>query len=164
MLATWEYSAAMRLLRTLIVFELGALVGVIAGAALVKKAIPSRGDAESDEVTLMAILDGIQLKSRATAFRGGTMISWLGGIAVDLRDAQLAPDAHLELRSLFGGIAIRVPRGWRVVSNVKALGGGVAINVPEPEEADAPTLTLEGLTVLGGIAVGARAADDSDAQ
>jgi hypothetical protein len=146
----------MRLLRTLLLFELGALVGMIAGAALVKQALPSRGDEESDEVALVAALQGVQLKSRSKAFRGGTMISWLGGIAVDLREAELARDAHLELRSLLGGIAIRVPVGWRVVSNVNALGGGVAIDVPEPDDPDAPTLTLHGLAVLGGIAVGAK--------
>ena len=61
------------------------------------------------------------------------MFTWLGGIAVDLREAQLAPDAHLELGSLFGGIALRVPPGWRVESDVRSLAGGVAIDVPEPE-------------------------------
>ena len=46
-----------------------------------------------------------------------------------------------------------------------ALGGGVAINAPEPEDPEAPTLTLDGMTVLGGIAVGAKATDaGSDAQ
>ena len=39
------------------------------------------------------MLDGIDLKSRAASFRGGSMFAWLGGIAVDLREAQLAPDA-----------------------------------------------------------------------
>jgi hypothetical protein len=146
----------MRLLRTLLVFKLGFCAGLIAAGALVKAAFPSRGDEESDEVALMAVLQGIQLRSRAQAFRGGTMMSWLGGIAVDLRDAQLAPGAQLDLRSVLGGIAIRVPTGWRVTSNINALGGGVAINVPEPDDPDAPTLTLDGMTVLGGVAVGAK--------
>jgi hypothetical protein len=86
------------------------------------------------------------------------MFSWLGGIAVDLRDAELAPDAHLDVRSLFGGIAIRVPPGWRVESAVKAIGGGVAVNAPAPESDDAPTLRLDGFAALGGIAIGAKPA------
>ena len=97
--------------------------------SLLKRAFPSRGDEESDEVRLVAILDGIELRSRAQAFRGGSMFTWLGGIAVDLREAQLAPGAHLEVGSLVGGIAIRVPIGWRVESDVQSLGGGVAIDV-----------------------------------
>lgn len=146
----------MRLLRTLLVFKLGFWAGLAAAAAFAKRAMPSRGDEESDEVALVAALEGIQLKSRAQAFRGGSMTSWLGGIAVDLREAQLGPDAHLDLRTLFGGIAIRVPSGWRIVSNVNALGGGVAVNAPEPDDPEAPTLTLDGIAVLGGIAVDAK--------
>ena len=156
-----EYPGCVRLLRGLLLFKLGFWSGVLASAAFMKRVLPSRGDADSDEVALVAILDGIELKSRAQAFRGGSMFSWLGGIAVDLRKAQLAPDAHLDVRSVLGGIAIRVPPGWRVESDVKALGGGVAIGVPEPEVDDAPTLRLDGFSAFGGIAVGAKP-DDSE--
>lgn len=150
------YAAGVRLIRALFLFKLGFWAGTIASAALMKRMLPSRGDAESDEVALVAILDGIEMKSHAQAFRGGSMFSWLGGIAVDLREAQLAPDAHLDVRSLFGGIAIRVPVGWRVESNVKAIAGGIEVGVPEPEADDAPTLRLDGFAAFGGIAVGAK--------
>ncbi len=59
----------------------------MAAAAVVKHAIPSRGDAESDEVALMAVFDGVELKSRAKAFRGGSMLAWYGGVDADLREA-----------------------------------------------------------------------------
>jgi hypothetical protein len=147
-----------RFLRALLLFKLGFCAGVVASAALLKRVFPSRGDEESDEVALVAIMHGIELKSHSRAFRGGSMFSWLGGIAVDLRDVELAPDAHLDVHSAFGGIAIRVPAGWRVESKVKALGGGVAIGVPEPDAADAPTLRLDGFTAFGGVAVGAKSA------
>jgi hypothetical protein len=133
--------------------------GMAGAAAVMKRALPSRGDEESDEVQLVAIFDGVTLKSRATAFRGGSMLAWFGGVAVDLREAQLAPAAHISVHSLFGGIAIRIPPGWRVESTAQALSGGVAINAPEPDDPAAPTLTLEGFALFGGIAVGARAAD-----
>jgi len=148
----------MRFLRALLLFKLGFWAGMIASAALLKRVLPSHGDADSEEVALVAIFNGVGLKSRAQAFRGGSMFSWLGGIAVDLRDAQLAPDAHLDVHSAFGGIAIRLPPGWRVESNVKTIGGGVAIGVPQPDSADAPTLRLDGFTAFGGVAVGAKAA------
>jgi hypothetical protein len=146
----------MRIARTLLVFKIGVWAGLAAGAAFAQRAIPSQGDEESDEVRLMAALNGIQLRNRSQAFRGGSMLSWFGGIAVDLREARLAPDAHLDVHSLFGGIAIRVPPGWRVVSNVRALGGGVAVGVPEPDDPDAPTLVLDGFAAFGGIAVGSK--------
>ena len=128
-----------------------------AAAAVVKRAVPSRGDAESDVVGLVAIFDGIELTSRATAFRGGSMFAWYGGIAVDLREAQLvAEGAHLELHALNGGIAVKVPAGWRVRSNLKAFAGGVDVRVPEPDDPNAPTLMLGGLAALGGISVSAK--------
>jgi hypothetical protein len=158
MLDVRGYAAAVRLVRAIFVFKLGFWTGTIASALLMKRMFPSRGDAESDEVALVAILNGVELESRAQAFRGGTMFTWLGGIAVDLREAQLAPDAHLDVRSLLGGIAIRVPPGWRVESSVTSVGGGVAIGVQEPESDDAPTLRLDGFTAFGGVAVGAKPA------
>jgi hypothetical protein len=142
--------------RALGLLLLGAFAGLFATARVLRHALPSRGDAESDEVALVAIFDGVNVKSRASAFRGGTMLSWFGGIAVDLRDAQLAEDAHLSLHSVVGGIAIRIPPGWRVESNLRALAGGVAIDASEPDDADAPRLTLDGLALVGGIAVGTK--------
>jgi hypothetical protein len=141
-----------RILRSVGLF---LLVGAAAAAAA-RVLFPSRGDAESDEVELNAVIHGETLKSRAQAFRGGTVRAWLGGVAIDLREATLAPDARLELNGVLGGIAIRVPTGWRVEANVESLAGGVAVDVPDPEDPAAPLLRIEGRTLLGGVAVGAR--------
>lgn len=118
-----------------------------------KRVLPSYGDEESDEVALAAVGDGIELRSRARAFRGGSMIAWFGGIAVDLRDAELAPDARLSVATVFGGIALRIPEGWKVDSSVTAYAGGVDVSVPEPADDDAPVLVLDGIALLGGIAI-----------
>lgn len=157
MLVAPRYPARMRLLRGLLLFKLGFWAGMCASAVILKRSFPSRGDEDSDELALVAILNGVELKSRAQAFRGGSMFSWLGGIAVDLRDVQLAGDARLEVHSAFGGIAIRVPPTWRIESNVKAIGGGVTVSPTQPTD-DAPTLRLDGFTAFGGIAVGAKTA------
>src|SRR4029450_4166990 len=126
-------------------------------ALFAKGALPSRGDEDSDELALVAIFDGIDLKSRATAVRGGSMLAWFGGIAVDLREAELAPGARLSVHTLLGGIAIKTPPTWRIKSSVKALAGGVDARTPAEDDEDAPVLTIEGIALLGGIAVGAKA-------
>lgn len=143
----------MRLLRGLLLFKLGFWAGLLASGAFLKRALPSRGDETSDEVALTAIFDGVQIVSRAAAFRGGSMLSWWGGIAVDLRGATLAPEGQLHVASLFGGIALRLPPGVRVESNVKTIMGGVAVNAPDPDDPAAPRLVLDGFTLFGGIAV-----------
>jgi hypothetical protein len=129
----------MRLFRTLVIFELGAWVGTVTSAALAKRAMPSRGDEESDEVALMAIFDGIDLKSRAQAFRGGSMFAW------------------------FGGVDVKVPREWRIVATGRAFAGGVSDAVPEPADPDAPTLVVESTAALGGISIRAAEAPAPDA-
>lgn len=146
----------MGLVRATGLFGLGALAGVVGAARLLRHALHSRGDAESDEVALVAIFGGVNLESRSEAFRGGSMFSWFGGIAVDLRDVQLAEGARLSLHSLVGGIAIKIPPGWRVESRLRSVAGGVAIDAPEPDDPDAPQLVLDGMAMLGGIAVGAK--------
>jgi hypothetical protein len=127
---------------------------MMGAAAFVRRAVPSRGDEESDEVGLVAIFGGVELESRATAFRGGSMLAWYGGIEVDLSEAELAPGAQLSLHTLFGGIAIKTPPGWRVESELKTIAGGVQTEAPVPDDPAAPVLTLTGTAVLGGIAVG----------
>ena len=149
----------MRLLRGIGLTVIGFWAGLMVAAAMMKRVLRSRGDAESDEVALVAILDGIDLESRASAFRGGSMLAWFGGISVDLRAATLSPDgARLDLHALNGGIAIKVPEGWRVRSSMRAVFGGVDTRAPEPKAENAPTLTLDGFAAFGGVAVTAKPA------
>jgi hypothetical protein len=56
MLDARGYPAVVRLVRTLLVFKLGFWAGTFASASLLKRAFPSRGDADSDELGLVAIL------------------------------------------------------------------------------------------------------------
>ena len=91
------------------------------------------------------------------------MFTWFGGIAVDLRNVTLAPEARLTLNTLWGGIAIRVPPEWHVESTAKALGGGVAIKPPQAEVPNPPRLLIDGFALLGGIAVGSKSPDTEPA-
>ena len=151
----------MRPLRATALVTAGALAGFLAAAAVVKRMLPSRGDEESDALALVAIFDGIELKNRASSFRGGSVFTWFGGISLDLREATLGSDAHLSVNALFGGVAIRVPPSWRLDSELGAFAGGVDVS-PGAESPGAPTLRLEGRALCGGIAVGARNPNDDE--
>lgn len=113
------------------------------------RTLASRGDEESDEIALVAIFDGIRLASRSQGFRGGSLRAWYGGIDLDPTEAKLAPGARLGLTALLGGVSIRIPAGWRVESTAEALLGGVDIRTCGADDPGAPTLTVEGLTLLG---------------
>jgi hypothetical protein len=148
----------MRPLRAFVLLNLGAWAGLMGAAAFAKRALPSRGDSGSDALDLVASLEGVELESRATAFTGGSMLAWFGGIDVDLSEAQLAPGARLSLNTLFGGIAVKAPPGCRLESELRAVAGGVDARSPEPHDPDAPVLTLTGTAMFGGISVKAKAA------
>src|SRR5262245_44302421 len=137
----------MRRVRGVLTFKLGVWLGLMAAAAFVRRAVPSRGDEESDELSLVAVLNGVELKSRAKAFKGGSALAWFGGIELVPREAELAPAARLTAHTLLGGIAIKTPPTWRVESNAKALAGGIDVRPPAHDDTDAPVLTLEGLAL-----------------
>jgi hypothetical protein len=141
----------MRFLRSVLLFKLGVWVGMVSAARVMKHALPSTGDADSDEISLAAVTDGVKLQSRAKSFRGGSLLAWYGGIELDLREAELAPDARLTANAIFGGIDVKTPPGWRIESNVKGLGGGV--DTPKVADEEGPVLALDGRAVFGGIRV-----------
>jgi hypothetical protein len=147
----------MRPLRSLFVFKLGVWTGMAISAAFVKRAVTSHGDEDSEELALVSVFDGVELESRARSFKGGSLLAWFGGIALDLRDAELAPGARLSVHTLCGGIAIKTPPTWRVESSVKAFAGGVEARTPAEDDREAPVLALEGMALFGGVAVGAKA-------
>jgi hypothetical protein len=152
----------LKLLGRLALVSIGFVGGFMAAAVAVKRAVPSRGEAESDEVALMAVFDGTELRSEAKAFRGGSMFAWYGGVDADLREATLAPDARLSVTALFGGIALRVPPEWRIDSDVHAVVGGYDISGTDPDDPAAPVLRLEGRALCGGIAVSRKPRADSE--
>jgi hypothetical protein len=130
-----------------------SIVGLVAAFRMKDRAIP-RMDPDSDDVALVAILGPLAFRSRATAFRGGTLDCIYGGGVLDLREATLAPEgAHLQVRAFFGGGQILVPETWQVETRVMGL-GGIGDARPKIERPmDAPRLTVEGIAILGGFGV-----------
>ena len=143
----------------LIRWTLGGLIvamgSLLAGAAIAKQRLPSVGNEESNEVALTAILEPLEFESHATAFKGGSLLTWFGGGDVDLRGVRLDPGgATLTVKTLFGGGRLFVPESWNVDLRVRAVFGGSADIRPAYERApDAPTLVVDGFAVFGGFAV-----------
>lgn len=142
-----------RLLRSVLLLAAGAIAGFAGAAAMLRAALPSRGDAGSDELDLVAIFDGIELASRSTAFRGGAILAWFGGVALDLRAATVAPGARMDVRAVFGGVAIRVPTSRRVEADGTGFAGGLDVSAAEPTETDAPSVAIRAVTFMGGVSV-----------
>lgn len=142
-----------RLIRTLGWLVGGAIGGFAGAAALMRGAVTSRGDAESDELALVAIFNGIEIASHSATFRGGSVLAWFGGVSLDLRDATLAPGASIDVRALFGGVAIRVPPTWRVEAHGTAIAGGWDSSAAQPDDPEAPLLLVNVTAAMGGASV-----------
>jgi predicted membrane protein len=97
-----------------------------------------------------AFLGGIVRKYDQSTFRRGEAQAVMGGIDLDFRDATIEGDeARLEITALMGGVKIRVPRNWSVVSRVTPILGGVEDRTTS--RSGNKRLVIEGTVVMGGL-------------
>jgi hypothetical protein len=137
-----------RLVGLIIVLN-AVFVGVMVA---LKRAMPSMGDEDSDEISLVSILEGRELKSRAASFRGGSALNVTAGQVIDLRGATLAPGgAFLEVRTVMGGTAVAVPEDWPVEVRSQAYMGSVTNRIEDSPDDDRDGLTIDAVAVMGSI-------------
>jgi len=146
---------AMKLLRGFVAFNMLCTLITVGVAFYIKRTHPSVGDADSDELDLVTIFDGVELKSRATAFRGGSWIAMFGGGEIDLREATLDPSgATLRVTAAMGGGDVQVPDGWNVELTSRAFMGGVRVDRrTATDDPYAPTLRIEARALMGGFGI-----------
>jgi hypothetical protein len=143
-----------RIIRLVVVSWIVSMVAGAIAAMQAKRRIGPTSDESADDMAASAIFAPLAYHSTAANLRGGTLELWYGGGVLDLRDATLAPEgATLMVKAVFGGGQILVPPDWRVVANVKGLGGIQDTRGVKGDAADAPTLTIEGMVFAGGFAV-----------
>lgn len=104
-----------------------------------------------------AAFGGGELKSDAKDFRGGEVLTIMGGYQIDLRRAAIARSpAVLHANAMFGGIEIRVPRSWRVILDGLPLLGGYTNETEHPDAQSGqpvPELIVKGFASFGGVVV-----------
>jgi len=116
---------------------------------------PGADDAgDAHRVNAFAAFSGTEVASHSKRFEGGQIGAVFGGAEVDLRDAQLAPGASMDVFTAFGGTEVRVPEGWRVTTRGFPLFGGFDnVTVGERLAEDAPTLDITATVLFGGLEV-----------
>jgi hypothetical protein len=132
---------------------------VFAGLALIWQALmrraPGRQPGDADPmINMMAFMGGVSRRSLAQAFRGGEATAIMGGCEIDLREATLdSAGATIGVFAFWGGIEIKVPAGWRVDNRVFVFMAGSEDSTKGAASPTAPTLTVKGLAVMGGIEI-----------
>jgi len=110
---------------------------------------------EQDRLIRQYTCAGAQLRIESQAWKGGLIGVTAGGVELDLRQAELAPEgAVLALRVLMGGVDIRVPDTWQVQLDVTPLFGGADDMTRSAQgNSAAPKLRIVGNVTLGGVSV-----------
>ena len=119
------------------------------------KLAPGESDAGAT-VANFAFMSGNVVTNTSQSFRGGDLSDFMGGVELNLTGARTPPDgAVLDVFTMWGGIEIRVPKGWRVESKVVPLLGAFEDKtIPPPDPgAVTGTLTVRGFVIMGGIEV-----------
>jgi len=113
----------------------------------------SRVTDTNSTMSAMAILGGVSRGNNSSAFRGADLLAIMGGCEIDLRQAAINGEAVIDVFAMWGGIEIRVPEDWTVVSRIVPLMGGVDDKTRPPQAATAHRLVLRGFAIMGGIEI-----------
>lgn len=127
---------------------------LVVAAQVAKRMLPAYGDDDSDVFAAVAAMDGAEVVNRSDSFRAGSGTAVMGGMSIDLSDAEFASSATLELTAVAGGIDVTVPADWRVEMTSSVFAGGTE-NSTDPDAAgdDAPLLVVDARAYFGGIAI-----------
>jgi hypothetical protein len=139
------------------VWELWPMLLVFVGAYLVWHGLagpPAREAADQNAtVSALAVLGGVARGNNSRAFRGGDLTAVMGGCELDLRHAAIDGEAVLDVFALWGGIEVRVPEDWTVVSKVIPFMGGFDDKTRPPRGAGPHRLIVRGFVIMAGVEV-----------
>ncbi|MFS0704998.1 DUF5668 domain-containing protein [Cellulomonas sp. 179-A 9B4 NHS] len=127
------------------------LAVVAVGLGILLRAGSSGGDA--DHVTAFAFWWGAEPRTRSQRFTGASLTAVMGGISLDLREADVVGTARIDVFVFWGGVDIRVPRTWRVRTSGLPLLGGWEDKTDPPADPDAPLLDVRVVSLMGGAEV-----------
>jgi hypothetical protein len=142
------------------IWSLWPLLLVFAGSYIVWQVAfgSGRAGAANDPeawINAVAVLGGVTRRSASQNFKGGDLTAIMGGCEVDLSGAKIgAEGAVIETFAWWGGIEIRVPQEWDVVSEgLPLLGAYVDRRVSSAASGGTQRLTIRGMVIMGGIEI-----------
>ncbi|MBC3869117.1 LiaI-LiaF-like domain-containing protein [Undibacterium oligocarboniphilum] len=106
----------------------------------------------SNESNVSAIMSGAKLQNSTQDFRGGELTAVMGGIELDLRNASIQSEATLNVFAMWGGISLKIPNDWTVISQGVPILGGFDDQTVPPMQRD-KKLHIQGYAIMGGVEI-----------
>lgn len=113
--------------------------------------IPS-GDSPEAICNVSAVMSGAKLQNSSQQFAGGELTAVMGGIQLDLSRASLGQSATLNVFAMWGGIELRIPPDWTVISQGVPILGGFEDKTIPPMNND-KKLYIQGYAIMGGVEI-----------
>lgn len=128
------------------------LFRTLGGGRTPRVTLDKAGATPDNSINITAILGGIERRIVTQDFRGGEISALLGGCEIDLRECSIVKEAVINVFTVCGGIAIKVPVDWTVVLDGVPVAGGFS-----QKTAVAPgsgkRLVITGYAFMGGVEV-----------
>lgn len=110
------------------------------------------GYSSEDYIDTTSIFGGVHKKVVSKNFKGGDIVTFLGGSEIDLSQADIIGTARLDVTQVMGGTKIIVPAHWEVRSEVTALFAGFEDKRQQPAMINPEkVLIIDGTSIFGGI-------------
>ena len=115
-------------------------------------ATTAQGYTTEDFVDSTSIFGGVHKKIVSKNFKGGDVVTILGGSEIDLSQADFVGTARLDVTQVMGGTKVIVPPHWEVRTEVSAIFAGFEDKRQQPAVLNPEKiLIIDGTSIFGGI-------------
>jgi predicted membrane protein len=130
------------------------IIVAIGISILINRSVSTKNIRVQDLDNVSAIFGGAETINKSSNYQGGKATAIFGGVSIDLRDAEIKKEATINVLALCGGVELKVPRHWKVQSQVFPILGGVESKAHSEDKSDkAPVLIITGTVALGGVEI-----------
>jgi Cell wall-active antibiotics response 4TMS YvqF len=110
------------------------------------------GYTSEDFIDSTSIFSGIHKKVVSKTFKGGDVVTMMGGAEIDLSQADFSGTVRLDVTQIMGGTKIIVPPHWEVRTEVTAIFAGFEDKRQQPAVLNPEkVLIIDGTSIFGGI-------------
>ncbi|HPG10684.1 MAG TPA: LiaF-related protein [Chitinophagaceae bacterium] len=110
---------------------------------------------KEDFIDSTCIFSGSKKNIISKNFKGGDIVTIMGGTELDLTQADVTEPAILEITTIFGGTKLLIPSNWEIKSEAVMIFGGIEDKRKMQPMTEAPekVVILKGTVIFGGIEI-----------